>query len=116
AAITQTSYPSGATYDKLQPGASVWVVDSATLSGTYVLEATGLQNTAGTLTVALVNLTDGAPDTPIATCAITSATGETKDSSAIVFPSGGVAKSFGIKVKVSANTGFLIGARIVRTA
>ena len=116
AAVTATSFPSGATYDKLAPGTSVWIVDPATLSGTYQLEAVGVQETAGTLTVALVNLSDGAPDTPIATCAITSLTGQTVDSGAIVFPAGGVAKSFGVKVKVSANDGFLIGARIVKTA
>lgn len=114
--VTDTAYEPGATYDKLQPGASVWEVDPATLSGTYVLEAVGVQVTAGTLTVALVNLTDGAPDTPIATCAIDSLTGETVQSAAIVFPAGGSTKAFGIKAIVSANSGFVIGARIVRTA
>ncbi len=114
--ITATSYASGATYDKLQPGSSVWVVDPATLTGTYVLEAAGVQETSGTLTVALMNITDGAPDTPIATCAITSLTGQTVQSGSITFPAGGSDKSFGIKCKVSANDGFLIGARIVRTA
>lgn len=116
AVVTQTSYNSGATFDQLQPGSSVWNVDPATLSGTYVLEAQGVQDTAGTLTVALVNLSDGSPDTPIATVAITSTTGERGQSAAIVFPAGGAAKNFGIKPKVSANSGFVIGARIVRTA
>jgi hypothetical protein len=113
--ITQTTYNSGATFDKLQPGSSVWSVDPATLTGTYVLEATGVQDTAGTLSVALVNLSDGAPDTPIATATITSLTGAVAQSGSITFPSGGTAKLFGIKTKVSANTGFLIGARIMRT-
>jgi hypothetical protein len=114
--VTATSYPSGATYDMLAAGTSVWIVDPATLSGTYVLEAVGVQTTAGTLTAALVNLGDGAPDTPLATCAIDSLTGETVQSAAITFPAGGAEKSFGVKVKVSANDGYLIGARIVRTA
>lgn len=114
--ITQTTYNSGATFDTLQPGASVWVVDPATLTGTYVLEAQGVQDTAGTLTIALVNLSDGAPDTPIATVAITSLTGSVGQSADIVLPAGGTEKNFGIKCKVSANTGFVVGARIVRTA
>lgn len=116
AVVTATSYASGATYDKLHPGTSVWRVDSATLSGTYVLEAVGVKVTSGTLTVALVNLTD-APDTPIATVAITSLTGETGQSGAITFPAGGAVKSYGIKTIVSAaaNPGYLIGARSVRT-
>ena len=113
--ITQTTYNSGATFDTLQPGSSVWSIDSATLTGTYVLEVVGVQDTSGTLTVALVNLSDGAPDTPIATVAITSTTGSRGQSSAITFPAGGSAKVYGIKAKVSANTGFVIGARITRT-
>jgi len=115
AEVTATSYAAGATYDKLHPGTSVWIVDSGTLLGTYVLEAVGVQLVGGTLTVALVNLTDGSPDTPIATCAITSLTGQTADSAVITFPGGGTAKSYGIKTIVSANSGFLIGARILRT-
>jgi hypothetical protein len=114
--VTATSYPSGATFDMLQPGSSVWSIDSANLSGTYVLEVTGVQDTSGTLTVALVNLSDGAPDTPLVTCAITSLTGQVVQSSGITFAASGAAKSYGIKAKVSANTGFVIGARITRTA
>ena len=116
AAVTVTSYPSGATFDTLQPGSSVWLQDSAALSGVYVLEATGVQTVSGTLTVALVNLTSGAPDTPIATCAITSLTGQVVQSSPIVFPGGGVVIEYGIKSKVDSNTGFVLGARITRTA
>jgi hypothetical protein len=116
AVVTATAYASGALYTALHPGTSVWQVDSATLTGTFVLEAVGVQDTSGTLTVALVNLTDGAPDTPIATAAIDSLTGETVQSAAIVFPPGGAVKAYGIKTIVSANSGFLIGARIVRTA
>ncbi len=116
APVTQTTYDSGATYDKIQPGSSVWIVDPATLTGTYVLEAQGVQDTSGTLTVALVNLSGGSPDTPIATVAITSLTGQVAQSSAIVFPAGGADVTFAIKPKVSANTGFVVAARIVRTA
>ena len=114
--VTVTSYPSGASFATLHPGTSVWAVDPATLTGTYKIEATGVQDTAGTLSVAIVNLTDGAPDTPLATATITSLTGEVATSGAITFPAGGAVKQFGIKTKVSANTGFLIGVRVVRTA
>jgi hypothetical protein len=114
--ITVTSYPAGATFDKLQPGSSVLSLDSANLaSGTYVLDVTGLQDTAGTLTVALVNLDSGSPDTPIATATITSLTGQRSVSTAITFAPGGTANNYGIKTKVSANSGFLIGARLTRT-
>ncbi len=41
--------------------------------------------TSGTLTVALVNLSDGAPDSPLATCTITSLTGGVDTSDAIAF-------------------------------
>lgn len=116
ASVIATTYAVGATYDKLQPGSSVWNINSAFLAGTYVLEVAGVQDVSGTLTVILVNLTDGATETPIATCAITSTTGETVQSTAITFAVGGTVKSYGIKAKVSANDGFIIGARIVRTA
>lgn len=117
ASITQTSYNSGSTFDTLQPGSSVWSVDPATLTGTYKLEAQGVQDTAGTLTIALVNLSDGAPDTPLETVPITlPLTGAMGTSGAIVFPAGGTAKLFGIKAKVSSNFGFVTGVRIVRTA
>ena len=113
--VSNTSYVSGATFDKTQPGSSVWSVDSATLTGTHVLEIDGVMAAAGTLTVALVNLSDGAPDTPIATATLTSTTGAVSQSGAITFPGGGSSKNYGIKAKVSANTGFVIGARIRRT-
>ncbi len=114
--ITATTYASGATFDTLQPGSSVFSADSATLTGTYKLQVTGVQDTSGTLTVALVDLSSGAPDTPIATCAVTSTTGEVATSAAITFGASGVARSYGLKAKVSANTGFLIGAALIRTA
>ncbi len=116
ASIVVTSYPSGAGFDKCQPGSSPWMVDPAILSGTYVLELTGVQVTSGTLTLALVNLTDGAPDTPIATATLSSLTGATAQSAAITFPASGASRNFGIKSKVSANSGYVIGARIVKVA
>lgn len=116
AAITQTAYPSGATYDKLQPGTGTWVVDSGTLPGTYVLQATGLMTTGGTLSVSIMDLDDGAPDTPLATLTITSLTGQTANSGAITFAAPGVQKHYGVKTLVSANTGFAWSIKVVRTA
>lgn len=116
AAITNTSYPSGATYDKLQPGTGTWVVDSGTLPGTYVLQATGFQSGGGTLSVSIMDLDDGSPDTPLATLTITSATGQTANSGAITFAAPGVQKHYGVKTLVSANTGFAWSIKIVRTS
>ena len=115
ALVTNTVYTTGATYDKIHPGSSVFSVDSATLTGTYVLEIVGVQNTAGTLTVALVNLDDGAPDTPMVTAVLTSTTGAVAISSAITFAASGAAKTYAIKAKTSANSAFVMGARIKRT-
>jgi hypothetical protein len=116
AAIANTTYAVGATYDFLQPGTSVFVADSATLVGTFIIRATGLCTPTGTLSVSLVDLDSGAPNTPIATCTITSATGAVADSGAIAFGAPGVARHYGIKCLVSANTGFLIGVELVKTA
>lgn len=114
--VTTTTYPSGATFDMLHAGTAVYSVDSANLVGTYAIQATGYQNTSGTLTGAIVNLSDGNPDTPLATLTMTSLTGEVATSSAITFATGGATKNYGIKTKVSANTGFAYGFKIVRTA
>lgn len=117
ASITDLAYPAGATFDKLVPGTGVLNLDSATLApGTYVLEITGQMAAAGTLTVALVNLDDGAPDTPLVTATLTSLTGERARSGTITFAPSGAAKNYGLKARVTANDGFLISARILRTA
>jgi len=114
--ITVTSYPSGATFDFLHAGTAVFAENSANLSGTYVIQVTGRMDTSGTLTVAIVNLSDGAPDTPLATATATSLTGEVATSGAITFGAAGTTKRYGIKTKVSANTGFAWGVHLVKTA
>lgn len=115
--VTATSYPSGATFDKLQPGTAVFHQDSGSLaSGTYVIEAMGVVSAGATLTVAIVDLDDGAPDTPLATLTITSTTGARAQSGAITFAAAGTAKNYGIKTKVDTGTGFAWGSRLMRTA
>jgi len=114
--ITATSYAAGATFDKLHPGTAVFYEDSANLSGTYKLQVTGLQDVAGTLTVAIVDLDDGAPDTPLATATITSLTGAIGTSGAITFAAAGASKNYGIKCKTSANTGYAWGIKLIRVA
>lgn len=111
--ITVTAYPSGTGYDKMHPGTMLLYADPAGLAGA-VLE-TMLQSTGGvTVSLALVNLSDGSPDTPMVELTSTSATGERKVSAAVVWPAGGVTKIFGIKAKVSsvAGAGFAFGARL----
>jgi hypothetical protein len=115
--VTVTTYPSGATYDKLHPGTGVYFIDSATLTpGTYVIEATGTTSVGNTITLAIVNLDDGAPDTPLATLTISSATGARGRSLSIAFAAGGTAKTYGIKSKMDAGTGFAWNVRLLRTA
>lgn len=114
--ITALAYNAGATFDKLQPGSSVFAEDSANLTGTYAIQATGVQTTAGTLSVSLMDLSSGAPDTPIATCTITSLTGQVATSGPITFGAPGVVRNYGLKCLVSANAGFLFGVALIKTA
>lgn len=113
--VTAVAYPSGPSYDKLHAGTAVFIFDSGTLApGTYIIEATGVMNAAGTLSVALMNLSDGAPDTPLASATITSTTGEVVASGPITFAPAGAGKGYGIKTKVSANSGEVWGIRLFR--
>lgn len=116
AGITVTSYPSGTSFATLHPGTAVFPEDSNNLVGTYVIRATGRMDTSGTLTLAIVDLDSGAPDTPLATATFTSLTGEVATSGTITFGAGGTVRKYGIKSKVSANTGFGWGVALVRTA
>ena len=113
--VTDTSYPSGATYDKLAAGTAIYSVDSTDLSGTYALVAMMAAPSAQTITTAIVNLADGAPDTALATCSTTDATGVRVQSGAITFATAGVAKTYGVKIFVTGGTGFGWAFSIVRT-
>lgn len=115
--VTAATYPSGATFDKLHAGTAVLQLDSGNLApGTYKLAATGVVVGAVTLSVAIVNLTDGAPDTPLATATFTSTTGEVQSSGTIAFAAAGSTKLYGIKPKITGGSGDAFGIRLTRTA
>lgn len=112
--ITAAAYPSGTTFDKAHAGTFVFNFNSANIPpGTYALEGMLLAS-AGTVTAALVNLSDGAPDTALVTIASSSTTGERQISSGITFAAVGTVKQYAVKVKISAGYGFCWGIRLVR--
>jgi hypothetical protein len=117
--INDTSYPSGTTIDKLYPGTKVLAVDSADITGTWALRGMLItENASHAATAALVNLTDGSPDTAMVTITSTSTTGAVITSGAITFPASGSTKSFGVKA-TSANASTYVqayGLELVRTA
>lgn len=117
--VTVTAYPTGAGVDTLHAGTSIFRVDSADLpAGTYVLGGMLLGN-GGTLSASIVNLSDGAPNTPLTNGTITSAntTGELVEGTlAITFAAAGADKSYGIKTLVSAGFGFAWGIYLRRIA
>lgn len=114
--ITATSYPSGTTFDLCQAGTSLFSIDSGTLAaGTYNLSGM-LLGTAGTVTAAIVNLSDGAPDTPLATISSASTTGALVTSGPITFAAAGAVKTYGIKTKVTSSQGFAWALQLVKTA
>lgn len=118
--ITNDTYPSGADTDTLHAGTSIYSLNSVTLpvGGVFKLQAMASCLTFGTVDVALVNLDDGSPDTPIATASILcDAKPVLGTSTAITFATPGVVKNYGIKVKATATmTGFAYGIQLVRTA
>lgn len=117
ARISVTNYPSGSGGDTLHPGTGIFNIDSLFLIGTYRLEAMISSPSGATITVALVNLTDGSPDTPILTLT-SAATIPTRVPSGgtITFAASGAAKSYGIKTKTSGADGFVYGVRIIKVS
>lgn len=113
--VTATAYPSGTTFATLHAGTLMWSINSANIGGTYALEGM-LLGSGGTITAALVNLSDGAPDTPIVTIASSNAVGERQISGSITFPAAGTAKTLAVKVKVSAGYGYAWSVRLVRVS
>ena len=113
--VTATAYPSGTTFATLHAGTLMWNINSANIGGTYALEGM-LLGSGGTITAALVNLSDGAPDTPIVTIASSNAVGERQISGSVTFPASGTAKTLAVKVKVSAGYGYAWSLRLVRVS
>lgn len=115
--VTAAAYPSGATFDKLHAGTSVFSLDSANLApGTYVLQFTGVVSAAATLTVAIVDLSSGSPNTPLAEATVTSLTGAVGTSGTITFAGAGSTVQYGVKSKITTADGEAWGIRLVRTA
>ena len=113
-AVAGTVYGSGTTYDDCHPDTTFFVLDSANLTGTYGLQAQMGVDSGDTVTCALVNLTDGTPDTPIATVSSTSTVGERQISAAVTFAAGGAPKTYAIKSKVTAGAGYVWQICLVR--
>ena len=117
--VNDTSYASGITADKLSPTTKILPLDSANATGTWALRGmlkTG--NASHAATAALVNLSDGSPETEIVTITSTNTTGEIVTSSAITFATAGASKNYGVKLK-SANSATYVtawGLELVRTA
>ena len=114
--VTENSYPVGPEVAKLHAGTAVMDVDSANLIGSYAVQAMMAVDDATTvLELALVNLSDGDPDTPMVAIQSSSVDGERKTSNAIVFPLSGAVKSYGIKAKCSEPAGYAWMIKLVRT-
>ena len=108
--ITSTSYPAGATFTACHAGTAILAIDSATLAaGTYAIKGMAANLTSDLTTVALVNLTDGSPDTPIASMSAR-VRRESVTSGAITPAAGGSAQNYGIKAKVGSGAGFAWGS------
>lgn len=104
--VTATNYPSGAGFGALHAGTAIYEIDTATLTGDYVLSGMLKASAGESITAAVVNLSDGSPDVPIATITTTDVDGVPRESGIITLPSGGTVKRLGIKIKVSGGAGF----------
>jgi len=117
--VSGTSYPSGATYDKLVSGSGVAYFSTSELTsiGTWGIEATCKSNDGtGTGYIALFDLDGGTPDTALTgseVSAVLSTTGTRLRSTAITFPSA-VSRAFGAKVKISSGYISCFNVRLIR--
>lgn len=115
--FAQTSYPVGVTVDKTHAGTSLLRLDSTNLpAGVYVLEGMLLSSAGGLLTLALVNLTDGTPETPLVEINTTSTTGALVTSGPITFALPGAPKDYAIKVKIASGDGFAWTVKLRRVS
>ncbi len=97
--IADSAYPSGSTGNTLAPGTVRLPLDSGDLTGAWQLRGM-LRTEGGTVTAALVNLTDG-PNTTLVTISSTSTTGAQVTSGTITFAAPGTAKDYAVKLQVS---------------
>ena len=115
--ITVTAYPSGTAVSTVHPGTSFFSIDSNDLVGTYVLKGMLMAGAAETVSAALVNLSEGSPDTAIVEIASTATAGELQTSGAITFSAGGTARTYAVKTKTAGGvTSYGWSFAIVRTA
>jgi hypothetical protein len=113
--ITDTAYPSGATFDKCHAGTALFIANSTNLPGTYVFKGMLMGNDGATVTLELVNLTD-APDTLITSISSNSTTGAFVTSGSIAWAAPGSNKTYGLKAKVDTGSGFAWALSLVRIA
>lgn len=115
-AVSDAAYASGAGAENLAPGSKILPLDSDDLVGTWRLRGM-LKTDGGTVTVGLVNLTDGSPDSAIREISSSSTAGAQVTSTAdIVFAAGGATKNYGVKLRVASGVGFAWGIELVRVA
>jgi len=115
--VTAITYPTGALVSATHAGTALLVIDPSNIpAGTYGIRAMILEAGGATVSVALVDLLGGSPDTPLAVASGTSVTGASVVSAAITFPVGGVSHSFAIKTQTSASAAFVWGCDLVRIA
>jgi hypothetical protein len=115
APVTATTYTVGTGYAALAFGSAIYRVDSVDLGGTYVLVGMLSAPVGQTITASIMNLSDGSPETPLASISTTDTTGVRVESGAITFAASGAAKNYGIKIIVTGGTGFGWAFSLVRT-
>ena len=117
-AVNDTGYASGATADKLAPGTKILPLDSADVTGVWAIRGMLMtENASHAATAALVNITDGSPDTAIVTITSTSTTGAVITSGAVTLATSGATKNYGIKLKSASAATYVQGwgFELVRT-
>tara|TARA_R110002110_G_scaffold110087_18_gene274583 strand:+ start:343 stop:1032 length:690 start_codon:yes stop_codon:yes gene_type:complete len=117
-AVNDTGYASGSTADKLSPGTKILPLDSADVVGVWGIRGMlKTENASHAASAALVNLSDGSPDTAIVTITSTSTTGAVITSSAVTFAASGATKNYGIKLKSASAATYVQGwgFELVRT-
>ena len=115
--VTAATYPAGATVAQTHAGTALLVIDPANIpAGSYAIRAMILEAGGATVSVAIVDLLGGSPNTPLAVASGVSVTGASVISAAITFPAGGVSHTFAIKAQTSAGAAFVWSVDLTRIA